>query len=168
MSVPNTTNQPIQSPEAALRVLQIICAAMSMGLLTFGVIVAVIGDREPPADLFANPLPLIGAVFGSICLAVSLFFPGFVTRQAVAKAVAIDDAWVTQHFTTTSIVGYALAEGGGLMNLVCWLVVGSLVNPIVAGVCLLAIIARFPTQGRLDSYRRWCEELHANRATPLH
>ncbi|MBA4029834.1 MAG: hypothetical protein C0478_02815 [Planctomyces sp.] len=168
MSAPNTTKQSLQSPEAALRVLQIICAAMSMGLLTFGVIVAVIGDAEPPADLFADPLPLIGAIFGSVCLAASLFLPGVLTRQAVAKASAIDDAWIAQHLVSTSIVGFALAEGGGLMNLVFWLLTGALVNPIIAGACLFAIIARFPTQGRLDAYRRWCEELHANRATPLH
>jgi hypothetical protein len=149
--------------DAALRNLQIITLALIMGPVVFAVVITIIRELKFDGDLFGNPLTLIAAVMGCSAIVLSFVLPTQILKGALNKAETIDEPWMAQNFLTSGIVRLAVVEGAGMLNLVAWLMAGSIISPIVAALTVLTMLVHFPTQSKVQQFRKICQETMAYR-----
>lgn len=160
--MPDETTQDEIAPP--LRIMQIIIAALCMGVVTFGVIL-VVGDMavEEP-ELGALTLASIGMAVVNGCL--SLVLPSLLVSQGCRKIA--DGTWQQANpqnavpdtdsgklvavYQTTLIIGAALVEGAAFLALAAYMLEGHWAAVVVAGVCLLVMAARIPTRTRLETW----------------
>jgi hypothetical protein len=159
-----------------LRILKIITLAMCLGPLIFLGIIAYIFDQQGrglvlPGDL--APVTLAALAFFAVGVPISFVLPGVVLRNAVSRIAS--GTWQPPQsdygrvlpgpFTDTEklmlsrqnahIIGMALLEGPTMMALIALMLEGQVLALAAAGLGLLLILARFPTEGRI---RPWLEE----------
>ena len=150
-----------ESERAALKqpimVLRLIIFALAMGVIMFGVVVAMI-TREKPKSLGTNINYPVLAIALSI-MAAGLIVPRLLpnrsevpasVRQPVADPKVRDalDTFAAKQVKT--IIGAALFEGAAFMNLVWYMLSAELVHAAAAAICLLAMLAHFPLTGRVE------------------
>lgn len=149
--------------DAALKNLQIITLALIMGPVVFAVVITVIRELKFEGDLLGNPLTLIAAVMGCSAIVLSFVLPAQILKGALNKAETIDEPWMAQNFLTSGIIRLAVVEGAGMLNLVAWLIGGSIISPIVAALTILTMLIHFPTQSKVQQFRKVCQESMAYR-----
>lgn len=164
--------EQMSEPERrALRPLQMIVAALIVGVITFTIVALALGGMQSgpgqapaPAQTgslsMANTLRLVCA---ALIAGTLMVFPivrrgqiGVLSRQA-SGGDAEDRAQIMQAFTATTIIGGALAEGPALFAAVILLLTGNPVDLILVAVPLLVLLSRFPTAGRWESFVRTIE-----------
>ncbi|MCA9014053.1 MAG: hypothetical protein KDA77_01865 [Planctomycetaceae bacterium] len=159
-----TSQQPQLTPEQRIRVMLIIWLALIMGVVTFGVIVGIIGQNNAPGD----DLPVItytGLAMAALMLVLRTFVPELVGRnlfrQTMEKVKAennLDEEQILgtyyQIFTTRMIIGLALLEGAAMLNLVAFLVENQMLSFVPVGILLLVMMASMPTKSKLDGWIR--------------
>jgi hypothetical protein len=131
------------------------------------------------APLAANPaaaqqprqtipiLTYLSAAAGLVLLTLSLILPGLIATQSLRSAAArkpdgapasdpkpSSDAKATpaMAFQTSAIVGGALSEAPAFFATIAYLMEQNIIALVVVGVCLAALILRFPTRDRVE---RW-------------
>jgi hypothetical protein len=145
--------------DAVLRVLRIIIAAMMMGIIAFGVVVAALlgaGIVEGDAQLgkiLLIALAAVGAAELPAYFAVRMAILGNLRRAGrEGKPEDASSGRPAGGFNTLTLIGAALAEGFSLFGLVVVLVSGqwlALAAPLV-GLILLA--RQFPTRDKFDRF----------------
>jgi hypothetical protein len=171
LTIPENARQPLAQQ---IQVLRILVAAMALGVVAFAgyTIYHNLGKPIVLAGKF-DSLNVLMLVFGATALATGLVIPPIIFRSAartpsVGNPAALEPGvapilTVQARIQTATIVGCALFEGGAFGNLVAYMQNAELLNLILAGVLLLAILARFPLPGAceqriLDELRRAKEQ----------
>lgn len=173
--------EPAKIPAQKLRALQIVIAAMLMGVVTFLLVAAVVRSTMPAGDQAKDGPELIitwvavVVAIGSV-MAASLL-PGMVVR-AGRRRLALDisgrdgtdapdgtavEAELVKLFSIKTIIGGAALEGAALFAIVAYLVEGNL-YAVVAAVALALLLAyHLPTQARAaDWLDLQCRALEGN------
>jgi hypothetical protein len=153
-------------PAARLRVMQIIAAALMIGVLTFlGIaLFLVYGQRNGQGLGQANDLPIVSllaiAMF-AINTPLAFFLPNQLARPALKQIAAapenereydIDKLLGVRQ--ATLIVGLALIEGTAFCACIGFLLDADVGSLVVVGLCLLLMLALFPTRNRV---RNWLD-----------
>ena len=155
----------------ALTAMQIIVAALAMGVISFGVVVVTAlvkpDQLQPNAGLLTN----LAAVGTLIAIGLSFVLPKVIVNQArrkIAKglwrsvpqatpagqalAALGDEGQLVMVYQTALIVAVALVEGGAFFALIATMIDKSSLALALAGLCLFFILLRFPTLGRLENW----------------
>jgi hypothetical protein len=169
----------LESPDvtAQVRVMQIIVAALSVGVLSFGGFVLATGSGAEKAE--PEILTLGSIVLAVVGGAMSFVLPALVVsrnRRSIAsgtwpaasgnqprQAVPDTDAGkLLAVYQTQLIIGAALLEGPAFVGLLAYMLEGHWAGLLVGAVCLLALMAKFPTrhgvQGWLDQQMQQIKE----------
>ncbi len=172
-------NTQPRSPESALHTLQVITAAMVLGVVIFAAVVAFLLVQQRPqqgnGDNETAVISALGAVAVVMLLAgvaASLVVPGVVARASATKTKwrppsagsgaeddPPDDMALIKVYQAAHIVRMALLEGPTMLLCIAafleanWLYLGLALIP------LIAMAAAFPTQERL---RTWLETQRMN------
>lgn len=170
-------NTHFRAPEAALRTLQVITAAMLLGVVIFAAVVALLLVQRQPQQGNGNheavAIGMVGAAAVVVLIAgvmASLVVPGAVARagaamtkrQLTASAAdddPPDDAALINAYQTAHIARMALLEGPTFLMCIASLIEANWLYLGVALVPLAMIAAAFPTQERL---RTWLETERMN------
>jgi hypothetical protein len=174
----NSVDDPVMS--GRLRVMQIIAAALLIGVTTFLVIVLYLvhvqnqgHGNAPPGNL--PIISLMGAGFLVVLAVLSFVIPAMIVRSNLAaiaagtwkppqrrspafipvEAPATDAGKLFLLYQSTMIVGLAPLEGACFFNCIAYLVEAQPYTLGVLGIGILLMLARFPTEGRV---RHWLED----------
>lgn len=140
-----------------VRVLQIISAAMIMGIVAVAITSLLIVNWEK-INSELSPLGLFALIGPLVSCAAAFVLPGIVFKQSASQYASANPKPELhslmrasgQAATTSSIVGLALAEGAALMALVIWMVSSNLLGLIGAFFGLAMVILKFPTYGKVE------------------
>lgn len=158
------------SPQV-VRVMQIIAAALIMGVLTFLCYalyhIHLRNNGQPPLNAALGPLDLVLWLFAAISIVMSFVMPRLMTRMQLQRLVA--GTWtpaapgeagqfasVTSKLTairqTGLIIGLALLEGPAFFALTAYLLNAAPASLGIAIFCLLLMALQFPTLGRVQDW----------------
>lgn len=137
-----------------VRTLQIIVAALALGCVTFAAIAVVLQSAPEPAegeDVFPVVTSMALAFGGFALVAQAVLGPLLLkqTRQSLVQqeGTSPDDAMrILNGYQTSTIVAAAFAEGACFFNLVAYMIDGSPYTLAMAGLLVLTILMRFPTE----------------------
>ena len=141
--------------DGSMRVMQIISAALMMGVLSFFSVVLVITKGEVLGFKAPDMISLLAAGFGLVMFVNHLVIPNVVSNQqlksAAEKGLAKDDdetqkLKVAAIYQTRLIVGLAMLEGAAFFNLVALLIEKNGLNLIFVIVILGLMVLKFPTR----------------------
>ncbi len=152
--------QQIDSISTEVRTAQIVAFGLMMGVLIFGVIVCVI---VPWADVHSRVtiLTAVGLFAAMSMIVMSFVLPRVISASAAqataaqlrsTDAKAIDERSIkglAGQFQTTNIIRMAMLEGAAFLNLVLFFVDKSLIELVMAAICLLLLIVGFPSSNRI-------------------
>lgn len=167
LTIPEHARQPLAQQ---INVLRIIVASMALGVLAFAGY-AIYANLGKPLVLAGKlePFNFVLLALGVATLILGFVFPPIIYRAAAGNPppglpASLDPAIapllaVQSRLQTATIVGCALFEGGAFANVLGYMQSGELLHLILAGILLLAILARFPLSGTseqriLDELRR--------------
>jgi hypothetical protein len=128
--------------------LRIIWAALLMGLLSFAVVVLMMG-HEPTVDASMRQL----LFYIAIGMAVVLIPAGFVVRRVMYRKGRQDDGSVSpQMYSTGNILFFAFCEGVGMFAITCMMINGGGPGPhaIIAAVAAAVLLLNFPKRAPLE------------------
>jgi len=157
----------LQSVTQGVRVLQIIVAALMLGVLTFGGVatfLAFLTEHEvpqPPAVPAPPMLAYLAAAFATVLFVVHLIVPMIVLRsslQQVGSRSSVEELTpvdLVPSYIASTIVACALPEGAAFFNLVAVIIDRQYWSLGVAGAMLVLIAIRFPT---VDGVTTWAED----------
>lgn len=155
--------------KAMARTMQVIVLALAAGVITFGVIAAVIGP-EAPGNAQQGPsiIAYLAGAVACVALVASIAVPALLVANARRRIVAGRPAMPNPKLTippelgnvgpiavvyqTRLIVGAAILEGAAFFNLIAYLLEGQLLSLVAAGVMLAALLSLFPTPSRLEDW----------------
>lgn len=140
-----------------VKILQIISAALIMGVIGFAVVTLLVVNWEK-VSASLTPLGILALALPLVTGATSLILPGVIFKQAastyarenpkpeLASLLRASGAATT----TQTIIGMALREGGALLGLVVWMVESNVLGLIGALIGLGLMILTFPTAGKVE------------------
>jgi len=146
---------------------QIILAAMAMGVVMFGgIVMFAIRRGEPPEG---NILSMLAVIVGGANLVLCLVVPSFIAaanRRKIAaglwassdrqsKVPPTDFGKLVVVYQMKMIIGAALLEGACFLALIAYMRERQVSSLLVAAVLLAALLAHFPTRGRVEG---WIED----------
>ena len=142
---------------ALVKNLQIISAALIMGVLFFAVMTLLLVDWEHVSAKL-TPLGLLALALPLVLGAISLFLPSMLFKQAASAyarenpkpeiASLLRASGVAA--TTQTIVGMSLREGGAFLGLAAWFLESNLLGLIGMFIGLGLMILTFPTYGKIE------------------
>lgn len=152
------------TPQQQLVAMYVIWVAMVMGVVTFGVVVCIIGFRQEPG---AN-LPVItymGIGVAALMLLLRFVVPDLIARNQFAQAMKIVKTEGNQDedqmlgtfykiFILRLIIAMALLEGAAMLNLAALMVENQKLAFVPVAILLLVMIASIPTKSKLDGWIR--------------
>lgn len=155
----NSTTTGLQGSkfEASVRTMQIIAAALMLGVLMFLGVVLVVTQGK--LDGHPEMITLIAAGFAFLMIVNHFVIPSIILKAQLKQAIAAgmnqkqDDERIQQFcgvYLTQLIVGFALLEGAAFFNLVAMLVEHCAASIAVVTLLLLLMVAKFPTRDRVS------------------
>lgn len=151
---------------AMLTNMRIISAALISGVVVFLVVVVFVIKKDPPQGL--PLLTYVALAFGVLALVFAFIIPGFVggsIKQALIDGKRVElpaqfrppeEVGIVGNllflFQTRLIISCALLEGAAFFNLIAHMIERQQVSLAMVGLLLGAMIVRFPTQARLESW----------------
>jgi branched-subunit amino acid transport protein len=151
---------------AMLTNMRILSAALISGVVVFLVVVLFIIKSDPKPGL--PLLTYLGLAFGAVAVVFAFIIPGFIggtIKQALVdgKRVDLPPQFKTSQevgiagnllflFQTRLIIGYAILEGAAFFNLVAYMLERQDVSLAVVGLLLGAMMAKFPTRGKVAGW----------------
>lgn len=144
---------------ARLRILQIIIAALIMGLVLFGLIVLNMAVQPPSTATHGTttaPVDVLRLVWAFLLVMELPFYFVFrsLTKRDVMRYDDPSDEFIFQRYFVITLIGAALAEGVSLFGAVILLIGRQPIDAALILPGLLAMALLFPTVGRFESYRR--------------
>lgn len=151
--------------------MQIIVGALLLGVVTFGLIVVavVVGPQQlqPRADM----MTIMAAAFALVSIGASLLIPQMLVAAArrqiatgkwqppapgammpPALAELGEAGQLVMVYQTAMIVGAALLEGAAFFGIIATMIEKSSLALAVSGVCVVLLLAKMPTIGRLSNW----------------
>ena len=156
------TGPPGAKFEASVRMMQIIAAALIMGVLMFlGVVLLATAGR---IDGQPEMITMIAAGFAFLMLVNHFVIPPFIVKAQLKQSVGSGNHQKSEEekilascgiYQTQLIVGFALLEGAAFFNLVAMMVEHCVASIAVVTLLLLVMVAKFPTR---DSVSFWVQD----------
>lgn len=152
-----TAGLPGRKFEASVRTMQIIAAALMMGVLMFLGVVLVV--TEGKLDGHPEMITMIAAGFAFLMLVNHFVIPPIIVKAQLKQAIATgmnqkqDDEKIQECCgvcQTQLIVGFALLEGAAFFNLVAMMVEHCGASIAVVTLLLLVMVAKFPTRDKVS------------------
>lgn len=149
----------LQGPkfEGSVRAMQIIAAALIMGVLMFlGVVLVVTAGK---LDGQPEMITMIAAGFAFLMLVNHFVIPPIIGKAQLKQALAAgmnqkqDDERIQEYcgvYQTQMIVGFALLEGAAFFNLVAMMMEHCAASIAVVALLLLVMVAKFPTRDKVS------------------
>ncbi len=137
---------------AQVRVMQIIVAALAMGVVTFALLLLLV--VRPVPDEGEPLFVYVGLGLGLLATLAGVTVPRLCANQMPATVAT---------YQTTLIIGAALFEGAAFFNLIAYMIEGQVLSLVVAAILLLFMILLFPTVSRVHDWlesRRRREQEH--------
>jgi len=148
-----------------LRVMQLIAAALILGVLFFLGIVLFQRGAEPPAG-GVGIISLVAVLLLATNAPLAQVLPAILTRSALRRIASgtwqappgaagghdSDAAKLLTVQQTAMLIGLALLEGVAFLGCVAYLLEGEAVALAVVGVALFLMVLNFPTEGRLRAW----------------
>lgn len=161
--------EQIESLRPRAMTLQIICGALTMGVVVATSLLFLVLGKPLNADLL--PLPMIGVAAAAMAASMAFFLPVKVRSQAV-KGLAAEKAKpedlpvrLFASYQTSKIIGYALLEGPAFLNAIGFLLEASLLCLGAVVVIVALMLMGFPTTGRtMNRIESMMEDYHAIRS----
>jgi hypothetical protein len=156
--------------------MQIVVGALAAGIVSFLVVVLVIGQPQAPLP-GDRLLTYLSVAVGLVAVVVALILPGVIVRnnrQAVLEGKATastpkqapplpetlrEIGSLATGYQTALIVRSALLEGAAFFALVAFMLQQQKLSLIVAGALLLSLLGGFPTRSKLE------DAIHSDRRT---
>ena len=134
-----------------VRTMQIIAAALMMGVVIFALIVVAQGSLNQPAG--GNTVALMGAGFALLMFVMHLTVPGMMAKSAAGRVQGENDAgrWIGI-YQTKLIIGMAMLEGAAFFNLIACMSEHNWWSLAVAGGLVLTMLIQFPTRSRVEQW----------------
>lgn len=159
--------QSKQQVAVTVRTAQIILAALVMGVVMFGVVVLFGMPGGQAAQ--GSALTLLAVCFAGVDLVLCLLVPNLIaavhrrklaagTWQAAPSRGPVPDTdagKLAMIYQVKMIIGAAMLEGGCFLALFAYMLERHLPSLVMAAVLLVALLAQFPTYGRVEA---WIEE----------
>ena len=166
-------------PAGSVRSLQILLTCMVAGALVFLIVTFILPGRplRPPVEGDQRPLlSYIALFYGIFAIFAGKLIPGLVTSASLRRLACVpqlphasdgsEDAaaalasggirlGLTGIFTARTIIGAAIDEGAALFLCVAFLIEGLPACAALAGILILALLLRMPSQSRAD---QWLDE----------
>ena len=156
------TPSQMKAVEPKIRLLQVIAAALIMGVLACGMVFAILVDWNL-VNTKLGLLVILGAVIAAVLASIGIWLP-HLTQAPVENLRANQvtsvpqDAWLEMgmhQYQTISIVRFALFEGAAFLNFVVFLIEQSLPAMIVSLLMVVLMIWLFP---RASMVYAWLEK----------
>ena len=156
-------NVPI-SPEAAPRIIMIICGALISGCLMFLMLMLLLAKMQPNW-LAAGSLTIVVMVVGVSNIGLAAVLPSLLSRSMVKRSRELagnqkqkpDKEALTRIATSAAmnqcIIRYALLEGAAFFAIISLMIEGSWLAMGMALLQVAAMLAFFPWPGRFESIR---------------
>jgi hypothetical protein len=150
--------EPDDVPAPQLRTMQIIAAAMMMGIVFALMIFLVLvtgQNKQVITDLdHLQVVSIVAVVLFATNAPLSVAMPGIVSRNALrplaASASPVDGLMALRQ--TTLIIGLALLEGAAMLACIAFFLECHVIDLIVVGLALAFMAARFPTRNRVHAW----------------
>jgi hypothetical protein len=165
----------------AVRVMQIIVAAMAMGIVFFFVVAlftAADGKaevEEPILKLISYIALAVGVGAAALSMTVPVLLATSLRRSALEGRLPIprpsaenvadlgDVPLLAGVYQTQTIIRAAILEGGAFLNLVAYIMEHQQLSLVAAGALLLLLIVQIPTVARVSDWveaeTKWSDEL---------
>lgn len=156
-------NAPI-SPEAAPKIVMVICGGLISGCLLFLVVMLFLAKMQESWTA-AGPITLIVVGLGVSSIALAAVLPGLLARSMISRSRDLardqkqkpDEGALLRIATSAAmnqcIIRYALLEGAAFFAIISLMVEGSWLALGVTLFLLAAMLAFFPLPGRFESMR---------------
>lgn len=142
---------------ASIRTMQIIAAALMMGVLVFlGVVLVVTSGR---IDGHPGMMTMIAAGFAFLMLVNHFVIPPIISKAQLKQAIETgihqkpEDERTQEYcgiYQTQLIAGFALLEGAAFFNLVAMMLEHCVASIVVVTLLLLLMAAKFPTRDKVS------------------
>jgi len=149
--------------QGLVRTTQIIAFAMTMGVIVFCIVAAVVTMGKPPGEMM---LGYIAVVFTVMTLIARSFVPTVqlkAVRTQMLAGEAVDESArvfpLLRAHQTKTIIEYALVEGPCFFVLVAYIAVGAHWLLGLAGLLIALLVLTFPTRTRIENFIRQQLEL---------
>lgn len=143
-----------------VRTMQIIVGALCLGVLSFLIVVLILGSARPPGQASAPFLTYVAAGMAVGAVIVSLVLPSIMQRSLATTLIPIAEdphkdtpvaatdnfKSIVQLYQTQLIVRCAILEASAFFCLVSYLIEQHALGLVGAVVLLLVICKQFPTQ----------------------
>ena len=142
---------PPTDKTTALRTMQTIAGGLILGVLVFGGVVSLVarGEEADASQMFAS----IAAGASLLALVVAAIVPLNVSAAAQEDSSGLSrELALYAAYQTRLIVRFAILEGAAMANLAAVLVDHQVYSLAVAGLLALAMLAMFPTRGRVERF----------------
>ncbi len=145
-----------QELDGAIRSLQIVVAAMMMGIVSFGVVVLVVGPSLQPnpalAKVLLSVLGLVGLAEILVDSVLRMIVLGKLrSRLEQTKSIEEAEREALPAWQTLTLIRCAMAESFGLFGLVVALVTGAKLASIAPVIALVLLALGFPARWRLTA-----------------
>jgi hypothetical protein len=153
------STEPDDIPLARLKTMQIIAAAMMMGIvgaLAIFLFLVTTQQKRPIVTELADlqAISIVALVLFATNAPLSLVLPGLVTtnslRQLATSTSAVDRLLALRQ--TTLIIGLALVEGAAMLACIAFFLECHVLDLVVVGLALILMLARFPTRNRVRAW----------------
>ena len=137
----------LRDPAAALRGNQIICIALILGQVMFGLVIAFVHSwgewNAAPDPELAGIIRIVGVAFGMVSVPAAVFLRRTVWR----KGRDLFDDTVLQSYFAGNLAFFAILEGAGLLNLTFWLITAEPIPYVVVTAVLIVFgLVNLPRQ----------------------
>jgi hypothetical protein len=150
----------LQGPkfDSSVRTMQIMAAALMMGVLVFLLVVLVITQGEVLGRKNPALISVIAAGFGFLMIVNHFVIPGIISRGqlrqvATPGSLRQDDEKTNEKvlaiFQIQLIIGLAMLEGAAFFNLIALMIDRSVLNLGIFILLMGLMLAKFPTRNRV-------------------
>jgi len=151
-------------PRPRLLTMQIIAAALMIGVISFlGVVLFLVYAQQGGQGQMAGNLPIVSLVAIAMFVIntpLAVFLPNQMAKSALKQMTAAggkeaDIADLLNVRQTTMLISLALLEGTAFCACIGFLLDADTGSLVVVGLCLLLMLALFPTRNRV---RNWLDK----------
>jgi hypothetical protein len=148
-------SQQQPTPETLIRGMQIIAAALPLGVIVFALVaVLALGAlAQPPSGSIVS---LVGVVFAVGAFAAHLVLPNLIAQRAATGPQHLPNELKPYGaYQTRMIMKLALLEGAAFFNVICTVIEHNWWSLGIAGLLVGWMLTNFPTRSRVE---RWIAE----------
>jgi len=145
-----------ENQDASVLTSQILVAALSMGVITFAGFALFQNGFQ--ITLLPTGTTLIGVFVAVSAIVMSFVIPALIGNPSASRLSSAQEAngevikKLFAVFQVQLILGCALLEGAGFLNVVLYQVSRSIFSLVAVAICVTLLLVRIPTKGKIQSW----------------